>query len=122
MMARNNTYKLRSMPRKRFCIKNTIREIRATTIQRLLLCTIRIHVHYKARKIMCQIRIFPTSIHDTAIIHNCRSPVCILIKSQSTQRTVFRIIKAHITYFIITIYTRYTIISNIGHCNKLTGR
>ena len=79
-------------------------------------------MHYEAGKIVGQIRIFPTCVHDTAIIHNRWRPVGILVKGQTTQRTIFRIIQAHITYFVITIHARYTVITDIGYSDKLTGR
>ena len=79
-------------------------------------------MHYKTGEIVSQIRILPTCVHDTAIIHNRWRPVSILVKSQTTQRTIFRIIQAHITYLIITIHTRYTVITDIGYSDKLAGR
>lgn len=63
-----------------------------------------------------------SGIHHLAIVHDDRRPVGILVERQTTQGTVFRIIKHHITDLIIPIYTRNTVVTDIGYSNDLSRR
>ena len=97
----------------RFHVERTVREHRSATIQRFLLRTIRIHVHHDTGIIVRQVRVLPTSVHHTTVIHHYRVPVCVLIESQTAQVLRIRRIKYHITDRVITAYTRHALITDI---------
>ena len=113
MVTGDNSHESGTVARQRLNIERTVREHRSATIQRFLLRTIRIHVHHDTGIIVRQVRVLPTSVHHTTVIHHYRVPVCVLIESQTAQALRVRRIKYHITDRVITAYTRHALITDI---------
>src|SRR5574344_533453 len=94
-------------------IECTVRKHCSTAKQSLVFGTIRIHMHDDTREVVRKIRIFPSGIHYTSVVHDYWIPVRILIEGKSAQSFILRCVQNHITYRIGSAYTWNSLITDI---------
>ena len=119
-MAGDDTDERRTVAGQRLHVERTVREHRTATVEGFVFRSVRVHMHYDTGIVVGQVGVLPAGVHHTAVIHDDRIPVGVLVECQAAHALVLRVIQHHVTYRIATVHTRNTLVTDVGDSDHTT--
>ena len=98
----------------RFHVERTVREIGAAAVERFVFRPVGVHVHHDTGEIVCQVRIFPTGVHDASVRDHDRRPVPVLVEGEAAQGTRLGVKGDKVSYHIVAMHTRNAVVTDVG--------
>lgn len=79
-------------------------------------------MHHDAGEVMCEVRVFPASVHQAAVGNDDRCPVAILVECQPAYVFRFRIIRDEVGDYVIPMHTGNTVVTDIAGSDHFAVR
>ena len=113
-MAGDDTDEAAAVLGERFHVEGAVRKVGAAAVEGFVFRPVGIHVHHDTGEIVCQVRIFPTGVHDASVRDHDRRPVPVLVEGETAQGVRLRIKGDKVGYHIVAMHARNTVVADVG--------